>query len=186
MARQFSLFIYLILSTLIASSAVAADKYKIKYVATIIYTEPDGTKFVLPEAKGKIWMRKTNGACIVRVGGWESDIEHVCRLKNGEKGLAPTQVEFSDNTLVTMLLESLKFLLENKYGYALKIFTKSNVYINDQLIETRPINQSTVGSFFLNFNEPNRITLEQLDFKNKIKVELRFNSLRRTLKKRFD
>ena len=180
-----ALFLLFFFNLFLLGQAQATDKYKIKYEATIIYTEPDGTKLVLPMAVGKIWMRVSDGACLVRVGAWESDILHICRIPKGEAGMAPVQVELSDSTFVTMLLESLKFLMDKKYAYSLKIFNRANVYVNDQLTDTKTINQSSSGSLFVKFNEANRITLEHPDFKNKIKVEMRFFSLRKTLKKTF-
>jgi hypothetical protein len=180
-----SMFIFLFFNLFLLGQSQAADKYKIKYEATVIYTEPDGTKIVLPMAVGKIWMRVSDGACQVRVGAWESDIFHICRIPKGEAGMAPIQVELADATIVTMLLESLKFLMDKKYAYSLKIFNRANVYQNDQLIDTRTINQSSTGSLFVKFNEANRITLEHQEFKNKIKIEMRFFSLRKTIKKTF-
>ncbi len=169
----------------VSIQAFAGDKYKIKYRASISYSEPDGTRIVLPDAVGKVWMRVSDQACLMRVGGWESNIMHICRIAVGTKGLAPKEVEISDDTFVTMLLESLKFLLDRKYAYALKIFNQSNVYVNDQFQATRVVNQSSAGSFFLNFSQPTRIALEHAQLKHKIRVEIRFEGLRRTIRRNF-
>lgn len=156
------------------------DLYKVKYRAEFSYQESDGTKIKLPRIKGVILISTyPSSACTIRIGGWDSETVHFCRLPSSKVGVAPSEMAISDDTFTTIALESVNYLMDNKRDLAKKIFENSNVYINGNNVATRAVNQTTQGEFVIPFTGI-EIKLEQPELLNSIKAKLTITSIRKT------
>lgn len=156
------------------------DLYKVKYKAEFSYQESDGTKISLPRVKGVILISTyPSSACSIRIGGWDSQTVHFCRLPGLKSGGIPNEIAISDDTFTTIALESINYLLENKRDLAKKIFENSNIYINGAAVGTRAVNQTTQGEFVIPFTGI-QVSLEQPELLNRINAKISFKSIRRT------
>lgn len=156
------------------------DLYKVKYKVEMSYHESDGTKIKLPKIKGVVLISTyPTSACTIRIGGWDSETVHFCRLPNQRSGDVPKEMALSDDTFTTLTLESVNFLLDNKRDLAKKIYENSNVYINGKKIGTRPVNQTTQGEFLIPFTGV-EVILEQPELLNSINIKMTVTSIRRT------
>lgn len=156
------------------------DLFKVKYKAEISYQERDGTKLKLPRIKGVVLISTyPTSACTIRIGGWDSQTVHFCRLPSQKTGAVPNEMAISDDTFTTIALESVNYLMDNKRDLAKKIFENSNVYINGKSIVTREVNQTTQGEFLIPFTGID-ISLEQPELYNRINVKFTISSIRKT------
>lgn len=163
-----------------SSRSPRPDLYKIKYKAEFTYLENDGTKILLPKVKGVVLVSTyPTSACTIRIGGWDSQTVHFCRLPSLKPGAIPGEIAVSDDTFTTIALESVNYLLDNKRDLAKKIFENANLYIDNVLAETRPVNQTTQGEFILPFKGID-VVLEQPELLNRIQVKFSFKSIHRT------
>lgn len=156
------------------------DLYKVRYRAEFSYQENDGTKLKLPRIKGVILISTyPSSACTIRIGGWDSETVHFCRLPNSKVGVVPQEMAISDDTFTTIALESVNYLMDNKRDLAKKIFEYSNVYINGKKVETRAVNQTTQGEFVIPFTGI-EVKLEQPELLNSISAKISITSIRKT------
>lgn len=159
--------------------AYAGDsEYKVKYEGNITYKETDGTEIELPRMKGTIYFQLgKNQSCKIKIGGWESDVVHICKLTEDlTSAKIPKGVIVSDDTFVTALLEGLKLLPELKKPVAAKIFNSAKVIVNNQLINTRKINQTTTGEFRIEF-KPTKLTLQSTESEDSVTIFIVFKSI---------
>lgn len=163
-----------------ANRPLRPDLYKVKYKVELSYQESDGTKIELPRIKGVVLISTfPTSACTIRIGGWDSQIVHFCRIPNQKSGAIPSEMAISDDTFTTIALESVNYLLDNKRELAKKIFENSNVYINGKLVGTRAVNQTSQGEFIIPFTGV-EIALEQPELLNRLTVKATITSVKRT------
>lgn len=161
-----------------AKATWAKDDFKVKYEGTITYKETDGTEIELPRMKGTIYFK--NGAvkeCKINIGGWVSNIVHICNLQQEVSSTRlPKGIIVSDDTFVSAILEGLKYLPEEKKPIANKIFNSAEVYVDNQLVNTRKINQTTTGEFKIEF-KPTKLTLKSTESPDSVSLFIVFKSI---------
>lgn len=161
--------------------AAKKSSFKVKFKVEFIYMEEDGTQLDLGRVAGNINITSKNelGACTIKVSGIEEDIIHLCKLPEDTNLDWPEKFAISDDTFTTIAFQGLSILPPPKRLIAKKIFENSNIYINNKLVETRVVNQTTQGEFIIPFQDI-KYSLEHPELLNRLTIKYSFKSIRRS------